>query len=202
MENTKETLGEKIRNYRALKGLSIETLSERSFLSPKTIQRIETNQTKPRGKTLNLIAQALNIPTEALTENRLASEFRPEINQQDWLQKIKNLNLSALLILVLPLANLIFPFIIFLREKDHPEVAKVGGRILSFHILWLIFTSFGLLSAPFLLLFFDSPPVTQFGSIIFTYLLFWIWNMAVTLQIAHKLNQHDTEVLSNWPKIV
>ena len=54
-------IGKRIREIRLKKGLSQEELAESSKVNLRTIQRIENNETKPRGKTLHLIFNALEI---------------------------------------------------------------------------------------------------------------------------------------------
>jgi transcriptional regulator with XRE-family HTH domain len=51
----------RIKEIRLKKGLSQEELAEASKVNLRTIQRIENNETKPRGKTLKLIFEALDI---------------------------------------------------------------------------------------------------------------------------------------------
>ena len=48
------------------KGFSQEILAEESGLSLRTIQRIENSENVPRGKTLNLICDVLEIDVEEL----------------------------------------------------------------------------------------------------------------------------------------
>lgn len=59
-------LGQKIKEKRNLKGLTQEDLANLSGVNLRTIQRIENNQSQPRGKTLILICDALNIDLEEL----------------------------------------------------------------------------------------------------------------------------------------
>jgi len=54
-------IGKKIKEIRKKKGLSQEDLAESAKVNLRTIQRIENNENKPRGKTLKLIFDALNI---------------------------------------------------------------------------------------------------------------------------------------------
>jgi len=61
------TIGEKIINERKKKGLTQEDLAELSKINLRTIQRIENSQNIPRGKTLNLIGDALQLDIEDLT---------------------------------------------------------------------------------------------------------------------------------------
>ncbi len=54
-------VGQKIRESRKLKGLSQEELADLAKVNLRTVQRIEANQNEPRGKTLNLLCEVLEI---------------------------------------------------------------------------------------------------------------------------------------------
>ncbi len=56
-----KSLGEKIKNARKTKQLTQEELSELSKVNLRTIQRIENDENTPRGQTLNLICDALEL---------------------------------------------------------------------------------------------------------------------------------------------
>jgi len=58
------SIGEKISEVRKTKGLTQEGLAELSKMNLRTIQRIENNESVPRGKTLILICQALGLNSE------------------------------------------------------------------------------------------------------------------------------------------
>lgn len=59
-------VGEKISEARKAKGLTQEEVAELSKVNLRTIQRIENNESVPRGKTLNLICEVLEIDIEDL----------------------------------------------------------------------------------------------------------------------------------------
>lgn len=54
-------IGKRIKEVRLKKGLTQQDLSESAKINLRTIQRIENNETTPRGKTLKLIFNALDI---------------------------------------------------------------------------------------------------------------------------------------------
>ena len=60
-------VAKKISETRKAKGLTQEELAEKSKVNLRTIQRIENNESEPRGKTLNLICDALQIDKTELT---------------------------------------------------------------------------------------------------------------------------------------
>jgi transcriptional regulator with XRE-family HTH domain len=57
-------IGDKIRETRKLKGLTQDELAEKASLNLRTIQRIENSENEPRGKTLSLICDVLEIDLE------------------------------------------------------------------------------------------------------------------------------------------
>lgn len=59
-------IAKKISETRKLKGLSQEELAEQAKINLRTIQRIENSESEPRGKTLNLICNVLDINTSEL----------------------------------------------------------------------------------------------------------------------------------------
>ncbi len=63
-------IAKKISEIRKSKGLTQEELAEQSQVNLRTIQRIENNQSEPRGKTLQLICEALQIDAGELRERR------------------------------------------------------------------------------------------------------------------------------------
>ena len=54
-------IGKKISEVRKSKGLTQEELVEMSKMNLRTIQRIENNENVPRGKTLSMICEVLEI---------------------------------------------------------------------------------------------------------------------------------------------
>ena len=58
------SLGNKIFEARKAKGLTQEELAELSKVNLRTIQRIENNENEPRGKTLKLICDVLQVESD------------------------------------------------------------------------------------------------------------------------------------------
>jgi len=63
-------IGNKISESRKLKGLTQEELADLSKVNLRTIQRIENNENEPRGNTLNLICNALDLDLKDLLKER------------------------------------------------------------------------------------------------------------------------------------
>jgi transcriptional regulator with XRE-family HTH domain len=59
-----DSIGNKILELRKAKGLTQEELAELSKVNLRTIQRIENSENEPRGKTLSLICEVLEIDSD------------------------------------------------------------------------------------------------------------------------------------------
>lgn len=125
----------KLLKYREKLSLTQKQLSERSNISVRTIQRIESGQ-ELKGHTLDALSKALGINKEKLIQNELDKE-------ENNMRLIKLINLSSLLLLIIPLGSIILPLIIMYWKK---EVNAITKQIVSLQILWT-------LSFPFIVLF-------------------------------------------------
>ncbi|MBB4119284.1 transcriptional regulator with XRE-family HTH domain [Mesonia hippocampi] len=124
-------IGEKIREIRKKKGLSQEALAELAKLNLRTIQRIENNESEPRGQTLNLICEALAVKTEDIFD---------EGKQRDKNYLIV-FHLSVLTFLVIPIGNVIIPLIMWMNKKDKViGLREVGVSLLNFQLVWSVFS--------------------------------------------------------------
>ena len=183
------TIGQEIKQRRKLQGLSIEALSEMSGISSRTIQRIENGETTPRGHTLQAMADALNCDITALTQPTVQTTSADDKDSVKWL------NLSALVVLIVPATNLIVPLILWKKYPKTELLTTVGGRILSFQIIWTIVTSMALIVAPFLVRLFEPAPLNTTGAVIFTYVIFWFYNIVSILSTAQKIQKEQ------WQKV-
>lgn len=126
-----ETIGTKITELRKQKALSQEELADSAKVNVRTIQRIENNETTPRGATLKLICDALEV-----TPDEIINFEKTEDNTfLIWL------HLSVMLGYVLPLGNIILPLILWLSNKNKiNHVNEQGKNILNFQILYSVVT--------------------------------------------------------------
>lgn len=124
---TQNELAKRVIEERNRRGMSQEELAAESQLSLRTIQRIESGETSPRGDTLKRLAAALKVPVEDLV---------------DWdLQEDSNLvvllNLSQLSFLVFPLFGILIPLIMWLVNRSRVrDVDETGKSILNFQTSW------------------------------------------------------------------
>ena len=126
-------LGEKIISIRKSKGMSQELLAENSHLSPRTIQRIENGTVTPRPYTLKVIADTLGVPVDQLNSTISDTDI-------DEFAILRLINLSALVVFILPLGNIILPLLIWRKSMYLPLVNVTGRKIISFQILWTLGT--------------------------------------------------------------
>ena len=133
----------RLKILREKKNLTQEELSEKSGISVRTIQRIESG-IAPKGHTLKALSKTLEIAEAELTgkaeENRVVE--KPEeliVKSQTEIgidfQKIKLINLSSILFVMLPPLNILVPLLLFyaLKQKNH-----VTRQIISLQIIWTI----------------------------------------------------------------
>jgi transcriptional regulator with XRE-family HTH domain len=111
--------------HREKLNLTQEELAINSGISVRTIQRIESG-VKPKGYTLESLCKALVISKEDLLK-----EESEKINKQ----LIKYINLSSILLLIVPLGSIIMPLILMRWKK---EINAVTKQIVSIQILWTL----------------------------------------------------------------
>ncbi|MBC8884084.1 helix-turn-helix transcriptional regulator [Flavobacterium piscinae] len=106
-----------------------QELAEKTGLSLRTIQRIESGQ-KPQGHTLKVLLKALEI--EDLDE--LNSDSKIVIDEYDY-NNLKLINLIAIVGIVLPPINIILPIILKKKYKENHNMSK---QIITLQIIWTI----------------------------------------------------------------
>lgn len=126
----------RVKELRNRKGFSQEMLAEESSLSLRTIQRIENDETVPRGDTLKRLAVALDTSPDDIIDWKIQED-------QNYL---RSMSLSALWFLIFPLLGIIIPLTMWIQKKDKlKNVNELGVSMLNFQITWTIFFSFILL---------------------------------------------------------
>lgn len=122
----------RLKAIREQKNLTQEELSEKSKISVRTIQRIESG-TEPKGHTLRMLAQVLEIEESELLHTRTQT-----INENDEVEKtdeeneepqinysyIKIINLSSLIFTLLPPLNIFVPLMLMFTLKQNNSLAR------------------------------------------------------------------------------
>jgi len=120
-------LSDKLKEFRNQHGLSQEELARRAGLSLRTIQRVELDETEPRGDTLIRITGVFNLkPNDLIVET---------IERDKYFLPV--LNLSALSFIFFPLLGIIVPLIIWVLKREKSTEAD-GKRLLNFQMTWCI----------------------------------------------------------------
>lgn len=130
-------VSQRVKALRNQKGMTQEALAENSGLSLRTIQRIENNETQPRGDSLKRLAIALKTTPDDLLEWTI----------QEDKGYLTLMSLSALGFLFFPILGIIIPLVFWILKKDKlKHVDNIGKSILNFEITWsIIFFSYFIL---------------------------------------------------------
>ncbi|WP_417361838.1 DUF4870 domain-containing protein [Galbibacter sp.] len=122
-------LSKRIKELRTQKGITQEELAEISGLSLRTIQRIENNETVPRGDSLKRLAIALNTTPDDIVDWKI----------QEDKGYLTVMCLSALAFFFFPILGIVVPLIFWILKRDKVKnVDKVGKSLLNFEITWTI----------------------------------------------------------------
>jgi transcriptional regulator with XRE-family HTH domain len=120
-------LAKKIKELRTRRGFSQDELAETAQINLRTVQRIESGETEPRGDTLQRLAAALNVTSDELI---------------DWAEQEDSsflvfLNLSALSFFFFPLLGIIVPLAIWFLKRDRiKNLNEMSKSLLNFQISW------------------------------------------------------------------
>lgn len=134
MKNT--DLSNQIKALRITKGYSQDYLATQTQLSLRTIQRIESGETEPRGDTLQRLAACLGVEVTELTSV-------PQPQLRDDKVYLTAIHLSALSFIVFPLLGILLPFILWIAKgRQIQNISTTARRVLNFQITWC--TVFGI----------------------------------------------------------
>lgn len=193
-------LGEKISAQRKNSGFSQELLAENAGISLRTIQRIEKNKSKPRPYTLKVIADALNIQMEELADEQ--NTTTESIAGTDSLPKINLINSSALSGILIPLFNIIVPFILWKLTKENPLVNEKGKKIISFQILWSLFSLLILLISHLLHYKITGEFITgRIPFVVIVYIAFLLINVFFIIKNSIQLKAEKTDIYPFTPNL-
>ncbi|WP_430409735.1 DUF4870 domain-containing protein [Kordia sp.] len=180
-------IGVKIKEARKTKGLTQEELSETAKINLRTIQRIESGESEPRGKTMLLICEALSLNVEDIlnygqkTDNRF----------------LTFLYLSTLSFLIIPTGNIIIPLILWITNKDKiVGLKKAGIDLLNFQITWSIITYVCLICG---VVFTTLMNFSKFKILFIAFFGLYIINMVLAIIAAIRANYGKT---TNFPSLI
>lgn len=163
------SINTQIKQLREAKGLTQTDLAEQTQLSVRTIQRLESGPSEPKGHTLRRLRAVFG--EDFGLEKKLPEELR-------WI------NMLCLTFLLIPFGNIIFPSIAWYRKRKMEKVNQLGRRIINFQISWY------LISAAFAMLFILIQPYFQFNLIFWGMISLTAVNVGFILQAASRISQN------------
>lgn len=105
-------------------------LAENAQINLRTLQRIESGASSPRGDTLRRLSKALETDLEVLFDEHMQED--PGM--------LMLLHLSVLSFPLVPLGNIIFPAIIWISRRDKTKHMQVQGRnLLNTQVVFTLF---------------------------------------------------------------
>lgn len=166
----------KVKILREQKNLTQTELAEKSGLSLRTIQRIESGQSL-KGFTLKAISQALETKPENLFSNE-------EENIQ--IDRAKLINISALAGLIIPFGGIIFPAILTYKTQDSVN-RELGKSVVSVQIILTFVISVLLILCPFVQHWFSI----RFPLFLVPLMAFIILKLWIIIKNGISLNQNN-----------
>ncbi|WP_298498459.1 helix-turn-helix domain-containing protein [uncultured Algibacter sp.] len=185
-------IGNKIKEVRNKKGMSQEDLAENAKVSLRTIQRIENNENEPRGKTLHLICEALELNAEDILD----------YGKQNNKNYLIYLHLSVLSFFIIPLGNIILPLIIWLTNKDKIiGLNEAGINLLNFQIFWTFITYGSLIGFVIAkIMHFKTGGLASIQILIYVWLILNTINIILPILFSVRIGRDLQK--SQYPKII
>jgi len=138
---SKINLKKSLKEYRELKLLTQQELADKSGISIRTIQRIEKNNTAGSPYVIKALCKVLGIEVSEIYSSDEKYDHEESIaNATRELQKLKFINFSPIFILFLPFLNILVPYLFFIKYKKSLLNKNDALKMISFQILWLIFS--------------------------------------------------------------
>lgn len=176
-----------IKRNREQLGYTQQELSNRTGLSLRTIQRLESSNKIPKGHTLIVLAEVFKMEPSALQE-QIKSFEQTEILETEYIRLI---NLSILSFFGIPFGNVIFPIILWKRKRTSKIVDEIGRRIINFQILWSAILCLLLCITPFVNISFVELPL-----ILLVLFVAMTINIIVVIATAMKLKNENFDFLN------
>jgi len=182
-------IGNKIKEVRKKKGLSQEELAESSKVNLRTIQRIENNESEPRGKTLHLICNILDINAEDILD----------YGKQEDKSYLVVFHLSVIVFLVFPVGNIILPLILWVTKKDKIiGLREIGANLLNFQIFWTVVAFISVVA-------FAVSQILHYGIIavpIYIYMIIILYAINIILPVLFAIKMSKGSTKNLYPNII
>ena len=182
------TLMSVLKSIREQEGYTQTDLANKTGLSLRTIQRLESSNKVPKGYTLTALAEEFNMEPSELQ----ARYLNVKRSRDSEISTIRIINLSILSFLGIPFGNLIFPFIIWRNNQDSQLIEEVGRRIVNFQILFSLAISILLILTPFTLgKLFPGTPI-----MLILFFVAYLFNIVVVIRTALKIQRQNLDFLN------
>lgn len=182
-----KNIGQKIKSIRKQKGFSQEELADRAKVNLRTIQRIENSESDPRGKTLQLICEVLDVNIEDILD----------YGKQTDRNFLVVFHLSVLSCLVIPMGNIILPLILWMNKKDKIiGLQTIGANLLNFQILWSIASFLSIM----LFAYFKIMHFNNYEYFFYVFTGLYVLNIILPIIFAVKVNKGQTQIY--YPKLI
>ncbi|MEP1032036.1 helix-turn-helix transcriptional regulator [Ekhidna sp.] len=185
-------LASKVKEARTAKGLSQDALADTSNISLRTIQRIEKGLI-PRTSTLKILCDVLELDFNEFVNPSQEVDIRWEI------QIIKRMNLSILLLLIIPFANLIVPFLIWKLSKKLATLKSNAGKVISFQIIWTLSSIFIFFGSVFISNLISGTAGDGHYWAFIALIICLIWNISVVSKSTRHIVDEDADFLPKTP---
>ncbi len=202
MQNENPSLGTIISDSRKKLGLSQEALAEKAKVSLSTIQRIEKGTVRPRSFTLKTLATALEIDfSELITESTITKDEISQHKEPEFVV-LKRMAIYGLFGTLIPLFNIIIPYIFWRKKKENFTLKNAAGKLLSFQVLWLLTVIIcAFLSSFIVYLITGLEGYRPFPIEFYLYLIFIIIHVVFTLKVITKLNAKESNIFPFIPNL-
>jgi len=202
MQNENPRLGTIISDSRKKLGLSQEALAEKAMVSLSTIQRIEKGTVRPRSFTLKTLATALEIDfSELITESTITKDEISQHKEPEFVV-LKRMAIYGLFGTLIPLFNIIIPYIFWRKKKENFTLKNAAGKLLSFQVLWLLTVIIcAFLSSFIVYLITGLEGYRPFPIEFYLYLIFIIIHVVFTLKVITKLNAKESNIFPFIPNL-
>lgn len=177
-----------IKSLRKERAYTQSNLAEKTGLSLRTIQRLESRNTIPKGHTLAVLSEVFEVDPSILKQKVVQVK---EIEETDK-TSIKLINLAVLGFFVFPFGNLLFPFMVWRKKSDSKVVDEAGRRIINFQLFWSIALCFSLSISPFI----DPEIFPSFPLILMVLFVALAINLFIIGFTANSINQDKIDFLN------
>ena len=176
-----------VKKLREKAGFTQVHLSEKTGLSLRTIQRLESSDRPPKGHSLLALSKVFDIEPSVLQEPLIVSH-KEETSDKTAIQLI---NLATLAFFIFPFGNIFLPSIIWNKRKQSKTVDEAGRRIINFQILWSVTLCCLLCIIPFI----EPPILASYPLILIALFIMIIVNLSVLLFTANSIHHNKFDFL-------